>query len=162
MGLVLTLADPQIGGYDAVPDVLGWLLVVLGLRGLGDRIALSATMPLALLSGIVSLSLIRVDWLGGLPASTGWLLSLPQFAFSWMLCGEVRHLAGPDLAKRFRLLRWAFLVAAVGPVLLYGGGIDVLLIPLAVIAVTANVYLVYLLFRASSRVEGAPIGPPRS
>ncbi|HEX6248681.1 MAG TPA: hypothetical protein VFZ64_12490 [Nocardioidaceae bacterium] len=162
MGLVLTLADPEIAGYDAVPDVLGWVLVVLGLRGLGGRVALSTLMPLALLSGVVSLGLIRFDWLEVLPESTGWLLSLPQLAFSWVLCGEAAAVVGPDLARRFRGLRWAFLVAAVGPVLLYGGGVDVLLVPLAVIAVAANLYLVYLLFRASTEVHDARPGRPRS
>lgn len=161
MGLVLTLADPDIRGYDAVPDVLGWVLVVLGLLGLKDRVALSGLMPLAIVAGVVSLGLIRFDWLEGLPESTGWLLSLPQLVFSLVLCGEVARLVGPDVAKRLRGLRWAFLVAAVGPVLLYGGGIDVLLVPLAVIAVAANVYLVYLLFRSSAEVHG-PAPRPRN
>lgn len=162
MGLVLTLADPEIAGYDAVPDVLGWVLVVLGLRPLRDRVALSTLIPLAALAGLVSLGLIRFAWLESLPESTGWLLSLPQFAFSWVLSGEVGSVVGPALGKRFRVLRWTFLVAAVGPVLLYGGGVDVLLVPLAVIAVAANVYLVYLLFRASTEVHGRAVRRPRT
>ena len=49
---------------------------------------------------------------------------------------------------------WAFVVVGVGPVLLYGGGVDVLLVPLALTAVAAGVYLVWLLFRASTEVHG--------
>ncbi len=52
------------------------------------------------------------------------------------------------------MLRWAFAVAAVGPVFLYGGGLDVTLVPLALLSVAANVYLVWLLFRASTEFHG--------
>jgi hypothetical protein len=156
MGLVLTIVDPEIAGYDAVPDVLGWLLVLSGLRVLRDRIAVATLIGLALLAGTVSLGLIRFAWLEALPESAGWGLSLPQFAFSVVLCEKVATVLGPPLHRRLRALRWAFLVAAAGPVLLYGGGLGVLLVPLAVLAVFVNLYLVYLLFRASAQVHGAP------
>jgi len=55
------------------------------------------------------------------------------------------------------VLRWFFAVAAFGPVLLYGGGLDVTLVPLALLSVAANVYLVYLLFRGSTEVHGPRI-----
>ena len=49
------------------------------------------------------------------------------------------------------------IITAVGPVLLYGGGLDVTLVPLALLSVAANVYLVYLLFRASTEFHGPRI-----
>jgi hypothetical protein len=154
MGLVITLVDAIIAGYDAVPDVLGWVLVVMGLLELRDRLTVSTLLPLAVIAGLVSLASIRPDLLEDLPESTGWLLSLAQIAFSFVLCAEVATLVDEPLARRFRVLRWVFLVVGAGPVLLYGGGVDVLLVPLAVLAVAAGVYLVYLLFRASTAVHG--------
>lgn len=160
MGLVLTVADADLGGFDAVPDVLGWVLVVLGLRGLRDVMTVSTLLPLAVLAGVVSLLLLRFEWVAALPESTGWMLSLAQFAFSIVLCAEVARSVGAGLARRFRFLRWVFVIAASGGVFLYGGGVDALLVPLAVLTVAANVYLVYLLFRASSEVHGpAPARP---
>jgi hypothetical protein len=161
MGLVITLVDAIIAGYDAVPDVLGWVLVVVGLLGLRGRMTVSTLIPLAVLAGLVSLATIRPGLLADLPESTGWLLSLPQLAFSFVLCGEVAGLLEPPLATRFRGLRWVLVVVAAGPVLLYGGGLDALEVPLAVLAVAAGVYLVYLLFRASPEVHG-PRGRPRA
>ncbi len=154
MGLVLTLVDAIVAGYDAVPDVIGWVMVVLGLLELRARMTVSTLVPLAVVAGVVSLGTVRPSLLDGLPPSTGWLLSLPQIVFSLLLCGEVASLVGSTVARRFRWLRWAFGVAAVGPVLLYGGGVDALLGPLALLTVAANLYLVYLLFRASLEVHG--------
>jgi len=155
MGLVIALVDAIIGGYDAVPDVLGWLLVCLGLHGLRGRVSVSTLLPLAVLAGLVSLATLRPSLLEGLPESTGWLLSLPQIAFSFLLCTELAPVVGAPLTVRLRGLRWAFVVLAVGPVLLYGGGVDVALVPLAVLSVAANVYLVYLLFRSPGELPGA-------
>lgn len=154
MGLVLTIADAELGGYDAVPDVLGWVLVVLGLRGLRDVMHVSTLVALAVLAGLVSLPLLRFEWVAALPESTGWWLSLAQFAFSVVLCTELARVVGTSLARRLRVLRWVFVVAASGGAVLYGGGVEALLVPLAVLTVVANVYLVYLLFRASAEVHG--------
>jgi len=154
MGLVLALVDAIIGGYDAVPDVLGWALVVAGLVELRDRIDTSTLIPVAVVAGLVSLVGLRPSLTEDLPESAGWLLSLPQVVFSFLLCTAVATLVQQPLARRFRGLRWAFVVVGAGPVLLYGGGVDVLLVPLALTAVAAGVYLVWLLFRASTEVHG--------
>ena len=157
MGLVITLVDAIIAGYDAVPDVIGWAMVILGLVELRDRMTVSTLIPLAVVAGIVSLAGVRPDLIEDLPESTGWLLSLPQLTVSFLLCTEVASLVAESLARRLRVLRWFFVVAAVGPVLVYGGGLDVALVPLALLAVAANVYLVYLLFRASTEFHGPRI-----
>jgi hypothetical protein len=157
MGLVITIVDAPIAGYDAVPDVLGWVLVVMGLLELRPRMPVGSLLPLAVVGALVSLATLRPSLLDGLHESTGWLLSLPQIAFSIVLCGASATLAQPLLARRFRVLRWAFAIAAAGPVLLYGAGVHALLVPLAVLSVAANVYLVYLLFRASTEVHGPRI-----
>jgi hypothetical protein len=154
MGLVLTLVDATFNGYDAVPDVLGWVLVVIGLWALRKQLESAMLLPLAAIAGLVSLVGFAPGLLEDLPESRGWLISLPQIVFSLVLCAEVAKLVGPTLARRFRGLRWVFLAVALGPVLLYGGGVDALLIPLALLAVGAGIYLVYLLFRASAEFHG--------
>jgi hypothetical protein len=154
MGLVLTLVDPIVAGFDAVPDVLGWVMVLVGLRHLRGRMPVTTLVPLALLAALVSLATLRPDLLHDLPESGGWLLSLPQIAFSLVLSAELASVTGSGLAGRFRLVRWLFVAVAVGPVLVYGGGLDVLVIPVAVLAVAVNVYFVYLVFRASTDVHG--------
>lgn len=161
MGLVITLIDSDIRGFDGVPDVLGWALVILGVRGLRGRVPLSTLLPLAVVAAVVSLALVHRSLTDGLPESTGWLLSLPQLAFCLVLCAAMARYVGvgpgahrPDLERRYTLLRWAFVVVAAGPLPLYGAGVDVLLVPLAVLTVATNVYLVYLLFQSSR------VGPP--
>lgn len=153
MGLVITLVDVLAAGYDVIPDVLGWALVVLGLHELRDRISVSTLIPMSVLAGLVSLVGFLPDLLADMPESTGWLISLPQIAVSYLLCVEVAGLVSRPLSSRLRFLRWIFVVAAVGPVLLYGGGLDVTIVPLALLSVAANVYLAYALFRAAGEVH---------
>jgi len=157
MGLVITLVDAIIAGYDAVPDVIGWAMVVLGLRELRDRMTVTTLVPLSVVAGTLTNNGFRPDLIEDLPESTGWLLSLPQIAVSFLLCTEVARLVGESLSRRLLVLRWLFAVAAVGPVLLYGGGLDVTLVPLALLSVAANVSLVYLLFRGSTEFHGPRI-----
>ncbi len=159
MGLVLTLVDAMFNGYDAVPDVLGWALAVMGLRALRGRLETATLLPLAVIAGLVSLVGFAPGLVEDLPESSGWLLSLPQIAFSFVLCAEVAKIVEQTLARRFRVLRWVFLGVALGPVVVYGGGVDALLVPLALFAVAAGIYLVYLLFRASAQLR-APDGGP--
>ena len=47
------------------------------------------------------------------------------------------------------------MVVAAGPVLVYGGGMTALAAPLAVLAVVANLALVYYLFKVSRRGYGS-------
>ena len=157
MGLVIVVLQPKIGGFDALPDVLGWVLVMLGLLDLRMRLSSFATLRvLAALAGVVSAAIFWPPVIDAAPESTGWLLSLPQIAFCIILCGSLSELGKSDDAatsRRFSLLRWVFVALAAAPVLLYGGGVDALRIPLAVVAVAANVFLIYLLFKISKRPE---------
>jgi hypothetical protein len=153
MGLVIVLVDASFAGHDGVPDPLGWALVVMGLLPLRARIQSDGVLlVLAVLSLAVSLVVYPPQVGTRLDPSAGWALSLPQLAFTFVLCTAVASLV-QDLARRLRPLRWAFAVGAVGPVLVFGGGLDVLIGPIALVVVAADVYLVYLLFRASARLE---------
>jgi hypothetical protein len=163
MGFVLVVVDASFGGYDAVPDPIGWAMVIAGLVPLRRVIdSGSGLIGLAGLSLLVSAATYPPAVAGSLDESGGWALSLPALAFSFGLCAAVAPAAG-RLGGRFRVLRWAFAIGAVGPVLVFGGGVEVLRDPLAFVVVAANIYLIYLLFRASSLVRDgrteAPDGP---
>lgn len=154
MGLLIVVLDAWMGGFDAVPDVLGWILVVVGLRDLRSVLTGSGVLlTLAVISAAVAVALLSPGLADAFPESTGWLLSVPQLAFSIMLCASMALAAADDadLARRFSWLRWVFVALVFAPVLLYGGGLDALLIPISVVTVAANVYLIYLLFKVSRR-----------
>lgn len=160
MGLVIVVLQPKVSGFDALPDVLGWVLVILGLLDLRARLDnFPALRLLALLAGVVSAVMFWVSVKNDVPESTGWLVSLPQLAFCVLLCVSLSELSKPDdatISRRFSLLRWVFITLAVGPVLVYGGGVDVILVPLAVAIVAANVFLIYLLFKISKKPYARP------
>lgn len=155
MGLVIVVVDADLRGFDAIPDVLGWVLVILGLFDLRTRLdSFAALRMLAAIAGVVSAVIFWPTVIDTAPESAGWLLSLPQIAFCVILCGSVSELgkpSDPSTGRRFSFLRWVFIALAAGPVLLYGGGVDALRVPLAVVAVAANVYLIYLLFKVSKQ-----------
>ena len=164
MGMVIVTLSARFGGYDALPDPIGWILVVVGLLPLRDRLPLGGTaLTLAALAGLVAVPL----WLPFLPplsASGQWAASLPQTAFCIVACSALAtatERAGEGAARRLRMLRWAYVVVMVGPVLVYGGGLVPLTAPLAMLAVAANVVLVWQLFALSRRpylVEDPTVG----
>jgi hypothetical protein len=152
MGLVIVLVDASFGGYDGVPDPLGWLLVVWGVRRL--RAVLAETRVLLVIAAaclVVSVVTYPPQVVEQLDESGGWALSLPQLAFSFALAGAVGPVSG-WLEKRFRLMRPVFAGLAVAPAVVIGGDLEALRSPLAFVVAAANVYFVYLLFQASSQV----------
>ena len=156
MGLVIVIVDPDVRGFDAVPDVLGWVLVLAGLFDL--RSALNAFGALAALAVICTL-VSAAEMVPAVPRlldeSGGWFLSLPQLVFSIILCSSIAALvdpAGTGVGRRLARLRWGFVALIPAPALLYGGGLErqeVLVALVGVAAVAANVYLIYLLFKVS-------------
>lgn len=151
MGLVIVLVDAFFAGWDAVPDPVGWALVVAGLLALRGRVHGTDTLlGTAVLCGVVSLVTYPPAVGAHLTPSMGWLLSLPQLAFGVLTCSALAPYA-EELAGRLRILRWVFVALAVAPVLVFGGHLVALATPTAVVAVLADLYFVYLLFRLSKR-----------
>jgi hypothetical protein len=164
MGLVIVVVSARFAGYDALPDPVGWGLVVAGRLPLRTGLPLGSwTLALAVVAGLVSVPL----WLPAVGDRLGpsgqWAAGLAQTLCCLVLCvglAQVADRAGDREAVRFRLLRWAFVVVAAGPVLVYGGGVDAIAAPLAVLAVVTNVALVYYLFKVSRRGYGLPAADP--
>jgi hypothetical protein len=164
MGLVIVFLHAPIGGYDALPDPLGWALVIAGVWPLRARIPSGDTATtLAVLAGLISLPLVVPSLDERLTPSGQWGVSVPQTVFCLVLAISLSTLAERDSepeAKRFALLRTAYIAALIGPVLVYGGGVTALAVPVAVLAVLANVALVYLTFKVSKRSYGRTVATP--
>ena len=159
MGLVIVLVDALFAGYDGVPDPLGWVLVLAGLLPVRGLLAAPGLVPTAAVCLVVSLATYPPQVADRLTDPAGWALSLPQLVFASLLCTALVPHVGP-VAPRFRLLRWLLVVLALTPVLVLGGGVELLREPLAFLSVAVQVYLVYLLFRCSRNVgvEASPGG----
>jgi len=155
MGLVIVVLRAPFGGYDALADPVGWGLVLAGLLPLKGVLRGWGTVAfLAAVAAVVSVPLWLPVVADRIDPSGQWAVSLPQAAFCVALCSALSSTgedAGAKEADRFGVLRWAFVVVAAAPVLVYGGGMDALAAPVAVLAVLANVALVYLLFKVSRR-----------
>jgi hypothetical protein len=156
MGLVIVLVDAFFGGYDAVPDPVGWVMVIAGLLPLRPRLESgSGLVVLAGLCLVVSVATYPPAVTALLDESGGWALSLPQIAFSYLLCTGLAP-SVEQFSRRFLTLRWLFVALGAGPVLVFGGDVEVLRSPFALLGVGANLYLVYLLFRSSPHVAAGP------
>lgn len=175
MGLVIVaLRAPLIGQYDALPDPLGWVLVVLGVRGLpADLPRRDAVVTLAWLAAVVSVPL----WFPGfsdaafaIHPSLAWALTLPQLGFAAVLCHSLATSANGaedhKAASRLRLAMTGFIVAAVLPVIVFGAGAASLEATADVGAAVVLLALIWLLFSYSARpwavdqpVDGPINGP---
>lgn len=183
MGLVIVLlpADfpahphPVWRFYDALPDPLGWALVLTGVLALRrtTALALDAVTWLGVLALVVSVPL----WLPQVnhllvPAynphtdvSGQWFVSLPQTLFGFALARAVSR-AGQQarprdtyLAGRFGVLSWGFAACAVLPVIAYGAPLDPLVTPTELLVGLVQVAFCYYLFAAHRReLLGGP-GP---
>lgn len=122
MGLVVVVLD-TLTPYDALPDPLGWLLVLPATARLprADRGA-----PLA--AGVVAAVVATVVWfpeargtVGGLDPAVDWaVLLVPDVAFAALLCRSLgRAAAGTDHGRGvawFRTMAVLFALLAVAPV----------------------------------------------
>jgi hypothetical protein len=171
MGLVIVaLRAPLVGEYDALPDPLGWVLVILGVRGLPACLPRRDTVvALAWLAAVVSVPL----WFPGVSdaafaihPSLAWALTLPQLAFAAVLCHSLAAGAvaaeDPRSASWLRLAMAGFIVAAVLPVIVFGAGVGSLELTADVAAALVLLALIWLLFSYSGRpwVMDQPVDGP--
>jgi hypothetical protein len=159
MGLVIVVLSARFGGYDALPDPVGWLLAFLGVRALPEDLPHRANLlGLAALAGVVaSVVWFRVvaDDLYDADASLAWAANLPQLVFSALLCHALaaRAVEGGDVlaARWLGLLRSAFVVVAVLPVLVFGGGLESFELTSYLAATLVALLLIWRLFAYASR-----------
>ena len=119
MGLVIVALSARFGGYDALADPAGWVLVVLGVSRLPAELPQRGTLlGLAALAGVVS----AVVWFPSVTAamydadaSLAWAANLPQIAFSALLCQvlsgravDARPTRGRAAGSRPPARRWSW------------------------------------------------------
>jgi hypothetical protein len=173
MGLVIVLVPanfphdphPAWAFYDALPDPLGWLLVLTGVRALRGHLDVDVVSWLGWVAFAVSVPLwfpqlnhlLVPRYNDTIQVSFQWFLSLPQTVFSLALArtiGRQAELQQPRdrfVAGRYGVLTWAFAALVVLPVIAYGGGVDNLVTPTLVAIGLVNVAFVYYLFRVHRR-----------
>jgi hypothetical protein len=166
MGLVVVALTAPINGYDALPDPAGWVLVLLGVRGLpADLERRGVLVALAALALAVSLPLWLpevAEELADAHPSLGWAVSLPQLFFAALLCAVLGRRAAEHADRR--AAGWAgtaatgFVLAAAFPVLVFGAGVDALENPTLAVAVLSLLLLIGLLFGWAGRpwIEASP------
>jgi len=154
LGLVVVVVD-TLGGFDLLPDVLGWALVLWGLAGLpGDRAGLRYAAVVAAVTSVVLYPPAVHDRLTDAVPSLQWAASLPDLVFALLLARALLRLAQPGdrrLAARMRLLVTVISVLAVAPVLVFAGGAEDLLPAATLLVQLMWVWLIWNLFAFHAR-----------
>jgi hypothetical protein len=179
MGLVIVFvpANFTVGHhvYDALPDPLGWVLVLAGMRALRPHLDVDVAYWLAWVALAVSIPLWFPQLTGHLPdvpdhlrtaaeldqatraASIAWALGLPQSVMSLLLVraiGQEAIVQQPRdtfVAGRFGVLLWGLAATIVLPPVAYGGDVQNLVTPTLVGVGLVNAVLIYYLFRVHRR-----------
>ncbi len=175
MGLVVVLVpanfprDPHPAWrfYDALPDPVGWVLVLAGLvaLGRGSDLDLDVARWLGVLALVVSVPLwfpqvshlLVPEYNPRIEVSFQWFVALPQTLFSLFLVRTIGRAAIDEqprdtyVAGRFGVLTWGLAVMLVLPVVAYGGGVASLENPTLLLIGLVNIAVVYYLFRVHRR-----------
>lgn len=154
MGLVIVFVDAGSGGWDWVPDPVGWILVLMGLPPLKERLpAYPGVLGSAWVCLAVSVLTIPPDSVDTIAPTLGWLFSVPTLAFCFLLCDSLADVVDRSLAIRLKVLQVVFVVVGVLPGLVYLAGFEWLTAPTAVVAVLANITLVLSVWAAGDDGE---------
>ncbi|WP_457206275.1 hypothetical protein [Nocardioides sp. P5_C9_2] len=100
MGLLVVALTARVHGYDALPDAVGWVLVLLGIRRLQLSPVLGALAVSALTVAVVVWWPPVQDALDDLHPSLWWAVNLPQLATCALLCRELAARAGATGDRR--------------------------------------------------------------
>ena len=169
MGMVVILLLVVVGdGYDLLPNPLGWVLVVLGLRRLPPTVELRPVLGwLGLLAGVVSVPLwvpAVVDALDAADESLAWAVNLPQFGCYLLLAHALSRTAAAA-GDKAAATWWRGLALGLGavialPVLIFGGGLAELEAPAGLLVGLVPTVMVVLLFVHSGRPWAGATPPP--
>jgi hypothetical protein len=187
MGLVIVFvpANFEIGGhvYDALPDPLGWVLVLSGMAALRGLLEVDVAYWLTWVALAVSVPLWfpqLTELLPDIPehlrtvaeldratraASIAWALALPQSAMGLLLVRSIGREAIDQqprdtfVAGRFGVLLWGLGAAIVLPPVAYGGDVENLITPTLIGLGLIQAVLIYYLFRVHRRTWLGGPGP---
>ncbi len=157
MGLVIVALTAPVHGFDLLPDPLGWLLALIGLRALPvpQRRTLLGLGALALVTSCALWVPSVPEHLDDVDPSLTWAANLPQLVTTIVLAhalGQQALLAGDLRARRWLLTaRTVLIVVTVLPTIVFGGGLDALAGTTYAAASLALLLLIVLLFAYAAR-----------
>lgn len=171
MGLVVVAISARFGGYDALADPLGWVLVLIGLRtmsALPERRTLLGLAGLALAVSCLVWWPAAQAWLDGEDPALRWALTLPQLGVEGLTCWSLARRAAsaaPGAARWLRLAAGAVVLVGVLPVLAFAAGSTTTEVWSYVAATLVLIWVIWLLFAYASRpwvvaLRGNDDGPP--
>lgn len=147
--LGLTVVFVDVGSPDWVADPIGWLLVLVGIAAVKDRLTDYGYLQL---TGWVCLALSVVTWppeaVPALDDTLGWLFSLPTLAFCFLLADSLTDVTEQGLSRRFRAISWLYAIVTVLPLLPLLLDWERSSTPVQVVTVFAQVVLVISLIHA--------------
>ena len=163
MGLVIVAIVAKAGGgYDVLPDPVGWLLVLQGLGGLPatlpHRPALSTLGFVALIMSVVLWFPSLSEGLERADESLLWAANLPQLGFVALLCHALSRsaVAEPGRSRWLRTASALTVVAALVPVVVLGADQTSLLDVMVVGGSLVLLLVIVLLFRYAARPWARP------
>lgn len=166
MGLVVVALSARFGGYDALADPVGWLLVLVGLRRMPGLPRLSHVLVLAGLALAVACVVwwpATSTWLDGQHPSLRWALTLPQLGVQLLiahtLASTARSSGDGSAARWLRLVLAAVVVVGLLPVLVFATGSDRLEAWSYVAAALVAIWVVWLLFSYAARPWARALEP---
>ena len=171
IGLVIVALYSRAGGFDLLPDPIGWALVLGALRTITHRVELSARSVLWVL-GIGALLASAVlwwpsvhDWFADADPALGWAIDLPSLTFCAVLCHALSvqaRAAGETFATGW--LSWTaigFVLSALAPAVVIGGGVESLRDPAGIVTGLSQVSLFVLCLAYAARAWAGAAESPR-
>lgn len=165
MGLLIVALTDPVHGFDLLPDPLGWLLALVGLRALPvpQRGTLVTLGVLALLTSCVLWVPSVPHRLDDVDPSLTWAANLPQLVTTIVLAhalAQAAFLAGDTRARRWLLTaRTVLILVTVLPAVVFGGSLHGLVGATYAAASLALLLLIGLLFAYASRPWAQAVAP---
>jgi hypothetical protein len=134
LGLVVVAIYARAGEYDLLPDPIGWLLVLLGLKALTSRVDVPLQGIAWVLGALAVLASAALsvpdvfDWFEDADPALRWAMDVPALAFCAVLCHGLAQTAraarATAAAAWFQWTAIGFCLSVLAPVIVIGGGVD--------------------------------------
>jgi hypothetical protein len=127
---LIIVLRPEFGGYDGLPDALGWLLLAVATAQLpADVPRRSIIIGSALVAMVPAAVMVKTslnEKVLDLDSSLQWAIGLPGVLFSILFCLAIAWQAQGDLVASllWKYLAFGWIASAVFPIIVDGGGLD--------------------------------------